>query len=112
MFRQRMERLRAQMAEQQVDVLLLSVGADLPYFCGYEAMPLPRLTMLVVHRDGDARLIVPRLEAPRVVEHAGVFETVPWGETDDPIALVCSLIGSDAQRPPSALCIRPTLLRR
>ena len=23
-----------------VDVLMLSVGSDLPYFCGYEAMPL------------------------------------------------------------------------
>ncbi len=94
MFSQRMERLRAQMAEQQVDVLLLSVGAELPYFCGYEAMPLPRLTMLVVPCEGDARLIVPRLEAPRVVERTGVFEVVAWDETDDPIELARSLIGS------------------
>ena len=48
MFSQRLDRARTLMAEQQVDVLLLSVGADLPYFCGYEAMPLERLTMLVV----------------------------------------------------------------
>ena len=81
------------MAEQRVDVLLLSVGADLPYFCGYEAMPLERLTMLVVTRDGDARLIVPRLEAPRVVERPSVFDVVPWDETDDPIELARSLIG-------------------
>ena len=38
------------MAERGVDVLLLSVGADLPYLIGYEAMPLERLTMLVVPR--------------------------------------------------------------
>ena len=81
------------MAEQQVDVLLLSVGADLPYFCGYEAMPLERLTMLVVPRDGDAQLIVPRLEAPRVVERPGVFQAISWDETDDPIELARSLIG-------------------
>ena len=81
------------MAEQQVDVLLLSVGADLPYFCGYEAMPLERLTMLVVPQDGDARLIIPRLEAPRVVERPDVFEVVAWDETDDPIDLALSLIG-------------------
>ena len=49
--------------------------------------------MLVVHRDGDARLIVPRLEAPRVVERTGVFSIVPWDETDDPIELARSLIG-------------------
>ncbi|WP_420619373.1 M24 family metallopeptidase [Candidatus Poriferisocius sp.] len=94
MFNQRMERLRAQMAEQQVEVLLLSVGADMPYFCGYEAMALPRLTMLVVPRDGDARLIVPRLEAPRVEEQPGVFTVSAWDETDDPIALARSFIGS------------------
>ena len=94
MFSERLSRMRALMAEQQVDVLLLSVGADLPYFCGYEAMALPRLTMLVVPREGDARLIVPRLEAPRVVEQPGVFEMAVWDETDDPIALARSFIGS------------------
>ena len=94
MFSQRIDRVRGLMAEQQVDVLLLSVGADLPYFCGYEAMPLERLTMLVVPCDGDARLIVPRLEAPRVVERPDVFEIVAWDETDDPIALARSLIGA------------------
>ena len=93
MFRQRIDRVRGLMAEQQVDVLLLSVGADLPYFCGYEAMPMERLTMLVVPRDGDARLIVPRLEAPRVVERPDVFKVVAWGETEDPIELARSLIG-------------------
>ncbi|MCY3632609.1 MAG: Xaa-Pro peptidase family protein [bacterium] len=93
MFSQRLNRVRALMAEQQVDVLLLSVGADLPYFCGYEAMPLERLTMLVVPRDGEARLIVPRMEAPRVVERPDVFEVVAWDETDDPVHLARSLIG-------------------
>jgi hypothetical protein len=36
-------------------------------------MPLERLTMLVVPVDGDATLVVPRLEAPRVVEHPDRF---------------------------------------
>jgi len=93
MFSQRLDRARTLMAEQQVDVLLLSVGADLPYFCGYEAMPLERLTMLVVPQSGDARLIVPRLEAPRVVERPDVFDVVAWDETDDPIDLARSFVG-------------------
>ena len=61
----RLARVRAAMADQAVDTLLLSVGHDLPYLTGYEAMPLERLTMLVVPRDGDATLVIPRLEAPR-----------------------------------------------
>jgi Xaa-Pro aminopeptidase len=79
------------MAAQDVDVVLLSVGADLPYLSGYEAMPLERLTMLVLPREGDATLVVPRLEAPRVVEQADVFTIQPWNETDDPLELVASL---------------------
>ena len=51
-----------------VDVLMLSVGSDLPYFCGYEAMPLERITMLVVTREGDATLVIPGLERARVHE--------------------------------------------
>ena len=80
------------MVDQNLDVLLLSVGADLPYFTGYEAMPLERLTMLVVPKDGDATLVIPRLEAPRVTDHAEVFSIRSWDETDDPLAIVASLI--------------------
>ena len=94
MFAERLDRARVLMGERGVDVLLLSVGADLPYFCGYEAMPLERLTMLVVPRDGSATLVVPRLEAPRVVERPDVFGIRPWDETEDPVAVVAELAGS------------------
>ncbi|MCB0964240.1 MAG: M24 family metallopeptidase [Acidimicrobiales bacterium] len=56
-------------------------------------MPLERLTMLVVPVDGDATLLVPELEAPRVVERPDLFALEPWGETDDPIARVATLAG-------------------
>src|SRR5579885_2036508 len=91
-----MARARARMAELDVDVLLLSVGPDLPYLTGYEAMPLERLTMLVLRRDGDAALVVPRLEAPRVTERPDLFEVVAWDETDDPVALVARRAGDAA----------------
>jgi len=94
MFARRLDRARSHMEADGVDVMLLSVGADLPYFCGYEAMPLERLTMLVVPRDADAVLVVPGLEAPRVVERPDVFSIRAWAETDDPIAIVAELAGS------------------
>ncbi len=74
-----------------VDVLLLSTGADLPYLTGYEAMPLERLTMLVLPLEGDAVLVVPRLEAPRVVERPDAFTIHPWNETEYPVAIVADL---------------------
>lgn len=95
-FADRLARTREAMAREHVDVLLLSVGADLPWLTGYEAMPLERLTMLVAHREGEATLVVPRLEAPRVVERPGVFTVRPWEETDDPVAIVAELAGRPA----------------
>src|SRR6476659_808332 len=88
----RIGRARERMRELGVDVLLLSTGADLPYLTGYEAMPLERLTMLVVPVEGAAVLVVPRLEAPRVVERPDAFEVLPWDETDDPIEVVAGLV--------------------
>ena len=90
----RLARVRTAMADLGVDVLLLSVGHDLPYLTGYHAMPLERLTMLVVPRDGDATMVIPRLEAPRVDEQPGVFDLRPWGETEDPTAIVAELVGT------------------
>ncbi|MEO7369792.1 MAG: aminopeptidase P family protein [Ilumatobacteraceae bacterium] len=89
----RIDRARVRMRQADIDVLLVSVGRDLPYLTGYEAMPLERLTMLVVPKDGDATLVVPRMEAPRVVDLPEVFTLLPWDETDDPIAIVAGLVG-------------------
>jgi Xaa-Pro aminopeptidase len=92
----RLDRARKSMANQTIDVLLLSVGHDLPYLTGYHAMPLERLTMLVVPREGEATLVVPQLEAPRVVEQPGVFTLAPWPESADPVELVARLCGGAA----------------
>jgi Xaa-Pro aminopeptidase len=93
-FESRLGRVRAIMAENNVDALILSVGHDLPYLTGYQAMPLERLTLLIVLRDGTTSMLIPRLEAPRVVEMPSVFTLVPWNETDDPVAMAARLIGA------------------
>lgn len=93
----RLARVRGAMDDQGVDALIVSVGHDLPYLTGYLAMPLERLTLLVVPRGEPATLLIPRLEAPRVVAQPGVFELAPWNETDDPTALAAGLIGDTAR---------------
>ncbi len=80
------------MEQQGVDALLISVGADLPYLTGYEAMPLERLTMLVVPSNGEAQLVIPQLEAPLVPER-DEFTLLPWGETEDPLDHVIRILG-------------------
>jgi len=93
-YQDRLDRVRAGMTEQGIDAVMLSVGHDLPYLTGYLAMPLERLTMLVIPRDGEASLVIPQLEAPRVVEQSGVFTLVPWGETANPVEIAARLAGA------------------
>jgi Xaa-Pro aminopeptidase len=90
----RIERARRALSEREIDGLLLSIGPDLPYLTGYEAMPLERLTMFVL-TEGRAVLVVPELEAPRV--NPGPFEVRPWSETEDPVGIVSDLVG-DSER--------------
>jgi Xaa-Pro aminopeptidase len=93
-YRERLGRAQAEMEARDIDVLLVSLGSDLPYLTGYVAMPLERLTMAVIPRNGEAVLVLPELEAPRVEPKPDVFRVQPWGETDDPIAMVASLMGA------------------
>ncbi len=93
-----MDRARQAMTGAGVDFLLLSLGADLPWLTGYHAMPLERLTMLVLPANGEATLVVPRLEAPRVASSEGDgsawFGLRPWAEAEDPVGIVAGLVGS------------------
>jgi Xaa-Pro aminopeptidase len=80
-----------------VDVLMLSLGADLPWLTGYEAMPLERITMLVLPIDDEATLVVPVLEAPRVAHDTRLFALRPWRESEDPIDVITRLVEGRTQ---------------
>jgi Xaa-Pro aminopeptidase len=103
----RIERARAGAAAAGLDALLVGVGADLRYLAGYAAMPLERLTMLVVPARGPATLVCPRLEVtparacPAVAGGAVVVAT--WDETDDAVALVAELVARALGRPAASL---------
>jgi Xaa-Pro aminopeptidase len=78
-----------------VDALLLTPGADLRYLTGYDAMPLERLTCLIVPARGDPSIVVPVLEkqAARAspIGELGI-PVLAWEETDDPYALVAAAV--------------------
>jgi Xaa-Pro aminopeptidase len=84
------------MADMDVHALLLSHGADLPWLTGYRAMPLERLTLLVLPLEGDPVLFVPTLEAPRVPALPTEIAMRPWDETEDPLELAASAVGPAA----------------
>jgi Xaa-Pro aminopeptidase len=93
---ERLARARKEQAERGVDALLLGPSADLEYLTGYRPPALERLTMLVLPAHGDARLVVPALEAPLARDHLGdlEIEVAAWPETDDPVRLVAGALAA------------------
>jgi Xaa-Pro aminopeptidase len=80
-------------AHAGLDALLISPGADLRYLTGYNALPLERLTCLVLPTDGEPFLVVPELERPAAhASPAGSLgiEITGWAETEDPYALIAA----------------------
>ncbi len=73
--------------------MLVTPGADLRYLTGYAALPLERLTCLVLPAHGDPILIVPFLEGSAAAASGVDVEIATWGELDDPFALVADLVG-------------------
>ncbi|MCU1677068.1 MAG: peptidase [Frankiales bacterium] len=98
----RLDRARAVLAAEGVDALLLTPGAELRYLTGYDALPLERLTCLVLPVTGDAVLVVPKLERPRAEDSPAArlgIAIVDWPETADPQALVATLLAAALGRP-------------
>lgn len=93
--RDRLHRARAATEQAGIDALLVTPGPDLFYLTGYAAVPLERLTCLVLPAQGDPRLVAPGLErAAALASPVGALgvEVVTWEETDDPYALTASLL--------------------
>ena len=91
---------------------LVGVGSDLRYLTGYEAMPLERLTVLVLRPGYDPAIVVPRLE--RGAAEAGLrtsIEVRTWEETDDPYALAVAGLPAVARIAVSDTMLAMHLLR-
>jgi Xaa-Pro aminopeptidase len=95
-FGERLARAAQGVSSAGLGALLVGVGPDLLYLAGYEAMPLERLTMLVIPASGRPTLLVPRLEAaparacPAVA--GGHVALATWEETENPVGQVAHLV--------------------
>ena len=90
----RLQRAAEAARAANIDALLLTPGADLRYLTGYEALPLERLTCLVVPAEGEPTLVVPLLER-LAAEASGaerIVKIVTHGENDNAFALAIGLV--------------------
>jgi Xaa-Pro aminopeptidase len=99
-FGERLAAARDATRDRGLAALLIGVGPDLRYLTGYAAMPLERLTMLVVPaaEDVPVTMFAPRLEADPAHRSAGVrggfVGVTTWEELEDPHQLVGRLARS------------------
>lgn len=96
----RLARVRDELERAGVDALAVGPGADLRYLAGYHALPLERLTLLVVSVSGEPLLVVPQLERPRAEDSGAgsVARIESFAETSDPYELVRAALPGGAGR--------------
>ena len=109
-FAERLERAAAGTAAAGAGRAAHRGGSDLRYLTGYEAMPLERLTVLVLVAGQDPFIVVPRLE--RGAAESGLrtaIEIRTWDETDDPYAMVAQVVDA-TQRPSVRIGLSDTMI--
>jgi D-alanyl-D-alanine dipeptidase len=91
-YQSRREQASEALRARGLAALLLSPSSDLAYLAGYRMHASERLTCLVIGADGDSTLVVPELESPRAKAAAPDLTQRTWSETEDPYAVVASLV--------------------
>ena len=94
----RLARAQQRLRETGTSALFVGPSADLRWLVGYQALPLERLTLLVVPAEGEPTLVVPELEVPRA-RASGAADQVTvasFGELDDPFDLVARAVADVA----------------
>jgi Xaa-Pro aminopeptidase len=93
----RIKRAQDAMTAAGVDTLIVTPGADLRYLTGYAAMPLERLTALILPATAEPVLLVPELEAAEAERSPAALAGMTvqrHREVDDPYAVVRERVGS------------------
>src|SRR6476646_10681804 len=105
MLAERLGRAAQAIADDGIDALLITPGADLRYLVGYDAKALERLTCLLLPARGEPVLVVPRLElAAAEASGAGaIVKVVTHEETDDAYALSVGLLPDALGADPSTV---------
>lgn len=95
-YSQRLALLQREIQSQGIEAIFISPGPDLRYFTGYDAVPLERLTALVVRASADPFVISPYLEKSAAlaspIGQLGL-DVVTWQETDDPFKSAKTILG-------------------
>jgi len=94
----RAERAQAALAAVKCDWLFVSHSTDLLYLLGFTKRPSERLALLLIPREGRAKMVVPGFELPVFQPYASYFDLIGWEETENPVAKVREVVGEGASQ--------------
>lgn len=79
----RMSRVQALIQARDIDLLIATPSSDLVYLLQYPARASERPTMLAIPCLGSPFIVLPQLEAPRLIGLEGIA-IIAYGETESP----------------------------
>ncbi|MGX7828188.1 M24 family metallopeptidase [Actinokineospora sp. 24-640] len=98
MLRGRLGRARRAAQDAGVDALVIGPGSDLRYLLGEPGSSFERLTCLVLPVEGEAVLVVPKLEAPGYAALPGLgARLATWVDGEDPYRLAAEAMPGAAR---------------
>ncbi len=87
-FRRRLTRAQAELADRKLDLLIATPGTNYEYLTGYNPGRSERLITLLLPASGAPAIVCPSFEVERIKRHSVITELHGWEEQDDPYALV------------------------
>lgn len=94
----RLTRLREEMRQQEIDLVLLTPSTDLIYLTGIRERMMERLVLLAVDQR-EAHFIAPDFETKNLgAEARALLNVHGWADGQDPFAVVDRLLPAGAQR--------------
>lgn len=109
--RDRLRRVQEALRDRGIDALFVGPSPDLRYLVGYHALPLERLTLLVVPAAGDPSLVVPELEAARALASGAgdVADVRTFTELEDPFRQVTQVLTAAGVGEPGTCAVQDRL---
>jgi Xaa-Pro aminopeptidase len=86
--------IQAIMRENKMDLVLVTPSSDLFYAIGRNLPQTERFNALLLPVEGQAAILVPKLQEPLVSDLSDQFEVLVWDETQDPVRLASDYIAS------------------
>ncbi|MCE7737554.1 MAG: hypothetical protein GPJ54_21875, partial [Candidatus Heimdallarchaeota archaeon] len=80
--------IRKELANRQLDALLVPLGINFYYLFGKQGMPSERIIAGIIPQDGDSFLLSPSFEKSNMQISTGMEDIVVWEETDNAYSIL------------------------